>query len=689
MSGSGRISVDSVVSLSTQSASQGCLIDVPLVLLPMTGDGSELLYFPLVAPVAELLLHGQWSSVVGLGRWSALDLPADFRERIRPCGHEKAEQVELTPDRASFLADQVREWATTLLGQAADVDVDAMKLSVEGAVRWLDGLSDSLRAPPEAAMAIKRGTQHYSAMQLVHTLLLSGSLKDTQSLKQVVRRAFQLAFPSLATYAQDIFRQHSDSSLPSASTVSRARLLLDASLLLVQNNDNTPRLRYGIADSSPQKGHDWLLSAVDEVLANDAVPCFEAFKKLVADAARRAAGQAVEEETGAANHKIVFKAIRRVTNIPVALGQGATTLTHKVAALMYMWCCGRKREDLRESLSEHLCSYVSFCADMGVELGVAEYVVGDPLGLLPAWFQLDGVGMDVECAAENDGHADFCLQVPAPVECDVMEESEPEPAAAGTIGAATAGPLLTNAVVAADFDGGYEPAVEPVLDASAHLAAALAYAKDKQATSLMPLALTLPAVLHIVHNLLREVDTSLEGWGEFWRKLKILESLFKFGRKDRFVKFCVMDSPVHAQAPHFEAASVGHLYEDRFGEVANFCKQVGRWSSLLRVAWDAGKYEKGPGVVNKASSKDAEFDPKQLTAVMKDDGFWGYVQMVTEVHSIAQQVADWAEGCECHQDLLDSVASPAARYSCTIACRWTLGSRWVVVGLSLLSLCCR
>ena len=633
----------------------------------MTGDGSELLYFPLVAPVAELLLRGQWSSVVGLGRWTAfaLDLPADVRERICPCGHEKAEQVEITPYRASFLADQVREWAPTLLGQAADVDVDAVMLSVEGAVRFLDGLSDSLQAPLEVAMAINKGTLHYSAMQLVQTLLLSRLLKDSRSLKEVILRAFHLAFPSFATYAQDLLRQHSDSSLPSASTVSRARVLLDASLMLVQNNDNTPRLRYGIADSSPQKGHDWLLSAVDEVLAKDAVPCFEAFTKLVSDAARRAAGQAVEEEASAANHKIVFDSIRRVTNIPIALGQGATTLTHKVAAMMYMWCCGRRREDLRESLSEHLCSYVSFCADMGVELGVAEYVVGDPLGLLPAWFQLDGVGMDVECAAENDGHADFFLQVPAPVECDVMEESEPEPAAAGAIGAATAGPLLANAVVAADFDGGLDPAMEPVLDASAHMAAALAYAKDKQATSLMPLALTLPAVLHIVHNLLREVDTSLEGWGEFWRKLKILEHLFKSGRKDRFVKFCVMDSPLHAQAPDFEAASVGHLYEERFGEVANFCKQVGRWSSLLRVAWDAGKYEKGPGVVNKASSKDVEFDPKQLTAVMKDDGFWGYMRMVTEVHSIAQQVADWAEGCECHQDLLDSVASPVARRSCT------------------------
>eukprot|EP00972_Heterocapsa_arctica_P064372 9500362-Heterocapsa_arctica.AAC.1 len=93
--------------------------------------------------------------------------------------------------------------------------------------------------------------------------------------------------------------------------------------------------------------------------------------------------------------------------MPVALGQGATTLTHKVAAMMFMWCCGREREGLRESLSHHLCSYVSFCADMGVELGIAEYVVPDPWSLLPDWFQLDAVGMDVDCAEENDGYGDF------------------------------------------------------------------------------------------------------------------------------------------------------------------------------------------------------------------------------------------------------------------------------------------
>eukprot|EP00972_Heterocapsa_arctica_P020998 3093826-Heterocapsa_arctica.AAC.1 len=101
--------------------------------------------------------------------------------------------------------------------------------------------------------------------------------------------------------------------------------------------------------------------------------------------------------------------------------------------------------------------------------------------------------MDVDCAEENDGYGDFHIA------CDVaQEEVEPEPAAA----AAERPVLFANAVVAADADG--ELVAQPPVEASAHIAAASAYAKDRQATSLLPLALTLPAVLHIVHNLLRE-----------------------------------------------------------------------------------------------------------------------------------------------------------------------------------------
>eukprot|EP00974_Lingulodinium_polyedra_P085447 8275314-Lingulodinium_polyedra.AAC.1 len=79
----------------------------------------------------------------------------------------------------------------------------------------------------------------------------------------------------------------------------------------MQNTDSTPTLRYGLADSSPQKGHDWLLSAVDNVHAEDVVPCFQAFKTLVTIAGLRAAQHDFDQEECSANHKFMFDSIRR------------------------------------------------------------------------------------------------------------------------------------------------------------------------------------------------------------------------------------------------------------------------------------------------------------------------------------------------------------------------------------------
>lgn len=400
---------------------------------------------------------------------------------------------------------------------------------------------------------------------------------------------------------------------------------MDATMLLLQNSDDTLKIRYGIADSSPQKGHDWLLSAVDEINASDVLSCFRSFDLLVSFARGRAAGDGVDEAAERRAHETVYRSIRRVTNIPVALGQGATNLTHKVAALMYSWCCGRRRENLRGDILEYLSSYASFCADMGVELGIAEYIVGDLWTLLPEWFEVESVGGDV--APE---------EVDSSIVCDVMEEGEAEGACA----------LV---------------AVAPEDEARRHFAIAADFARQRQASSFLPLALTLPAVLHIVHNLLREVDTKLRGWADFWPKLKMLERLFKDGRRERFIRFCVMPTPLRDQASEFEAASIGHLYEERFGEVAIFCKQISRWAPLLRATWDEQRFRTGPGARSTPKPNDAEFDPTEMSNIMHDNGFFGYIRMLTEVHDIAQSLADWAEGCECHDYLSQTVASLSTR----------------------------
>lgn len=161
------------------------------------GDPKSLLCFPVVQPVAELLLLGQWPALLGLGRWGTftLQLPSLLQGALRPFGHVRVDVQHVCPHRASILADQLREWAPTLLEHASDVEETLM--SVEGAVRWLDGLAEALRAPTRTSADIARGTVHYTSLQLVSALLLSRMVKDTSDLAEVAARAFEVVFPAL------------------------------------------------------------------------------------------------------------------------------------------------------------------------------------------------------------------------------------------------------------------------------------------------------------------------------------------------------------------------------------------------------------------------------------------------------------------------------------------------------------
>ena len=240
----------------------------------------------------------------------------------------------------------------------------------------------------------------------------------------------------------------------------------------------------------------------------------------------------------------------------------------------------------------------------------------------------DAGGDGIECDVAVDGNND--------IECDVdMEEAEEEPM-----------PMVEEG-----------PQDRSEQEAAAHLALAHDFARDHQGASLLPLALTLPGVLHIVHNTMKEIKHNLPGWDTFWPKLQVLERLLKDGRRARFIRFCLLESPLRGWAKELEHAKFGSLYESRWGEVASFCLKVVDWRPVLRAAWDANKFRRGPQVASRATQSDKEFNPDEMTNIMKDNGFWGYLQMAAETQKVVQGLADWAEGCECHKDIVATVES--------------------------------
>ena len=140
--------------------------------------------------------------------------------------------------------------------------------------------------------------------------------------------------------------------------------------------------------------------------------------------------------------------------------------------------------------------------------------------------------------------------------------------------------------------------------------------------SLLPNALTIPAVLHIIHNMLLELAEKLTHWNVFFGQLKLVSLLLKEGRKERFSNFCLRKSNMKERAEEFERASFPTLYQERFGEVTKFCRAIKPWVTLIRATWDPNSYINGPGVQSRARDKqEVEFDPHKLSTVLDDSFF--------------------------------------------------------------------
>ena len=400
-------------------------------------------------------------------------------------------------------------------------------------------------------------------------------------------------------------------------------------------------IRFGIADSSPQKRDDWLLSSWDEINAEDLIPTFRCVSTLA-----RLDGLGccvVSQDDGRSElrslHSTVKKAIRRIFNLPYALGVGGTTLTHKVSGLVYTWAVVHGPEHL----GDFLRSFHGFCADMGTELGAAEFKVEEPLALLPPWLQpaepvvFDGLSGDEQPILFDGVEMDDLGEEASPrVVADTMEDTHEALASIQNL----------------------QPTSDEHVEA---LKVADEFVKSVARQALMPNAVTLPGSLHIINNILEEVSTQLKHWSSFFEKLQAFERLMTQGRKERFVQYCVKQSPARPHADSLLGANFGSLYLNRFGAVHQFCRKLKPWVPTLRLAWNEHFFVTGCMSDSLKRPEGTDFSPAFMSDVMKDNAFFAYLDMVLSWQGIVEALASWTEGCPCHGNALRDAGSAAAR----------------------------
>jgi len=374
-------------------------------------------------------------------------------------------------------------------------------------------------------------------------------------------------------------------------------------MLLARANSRPGATRYGWADSSPQGGRDWLLSKVSVIPANvDLCGLHDAARAVASRSGSPAAisdsdsdGSSEDVQSDGENRNLAncdfdqrqlcFQKLQAGLSEhvfpPVALGLRQSDLAHKCAAFVH--CVALEVSPTRGDLEEALGSVVSFTTDMGTELGMSGFRLGNLSGLLPEWLQqpfqmlvADGEAAGPVAAETREDRSDLEADGDAAPVAGLLLEADgdfleaPSSLAPGARRAAPRGwqPRLGGA----GGDGQAKAdAGEPRQGIESEQTASAADVGDEGAEAgiLMPGAIPIPGMLHILSNLLEDVDIHMAHWEVFWKQLKNAAALLCDSmRLERMLALC-FPGPLSAHKTAF-SGKIPVPYSKRWGSVTFF-----------------------------------------------------------------------------------------------------------------------
>ena len=169
----------------------------------------------------------------------------------------------------------------------------------------------------------------------------------------------------------------------------------------------------------------------------------------------------------------------------------------------------------------------------------------------------------------------------------------------------------------------------------------------------------IPGAGHTVHNSLKDLASALTHYQEFFDQLKVVElALGHAGRNERIVAKCFEGTPfsVHKGIiEHFHWT----LHEERWGAIADFCRNALVPVAILRRCWSQSQYEgRGEATILErawnAKAGGRAFVPAELTELLRSPLFRHYHYMVVKLNLIPRYLMVWFDSCPCHQDILST-----------------------------------
>ena len=177
----------------------------------------------------------------------------------------------------------------------------------------------------------------------------------------------------------------------------------------------------------------------------------------------------------------------------------------------------------------------------------------------------------------------------------------------------------------------------------------------------LPHCLPSPGMLHIYHNIMKDLDTVLESaqlWMQGWKSLGPL--LSKSYMRKRFIGTCLLRGPQGAFRSLFER-DFPDVVTWRWGSVVQVLDKLLPAEPALRLCWDAVKFGAPDRARDHGEEGDVSLDLARVSETINCHAWWLRGHMLFALHSIGRALQQWSEGCDCHtkivKDRLQGVAA--------------------------------
>ena len=177
----------------------------------------------------------------------------------------------------------------------------------------------------------------------------------------------------------------------------------------------------------------------------------------------------------------------------------------------------------------------------------------------------------------------------------------------------------------------------------------------------MEFALIIPGCLHLLHTCAQDMCNALSHFGVFFAQLLIVESLLsrKKRRRQRLVAACVSNSE-HSRWANQVLAFTYRLYTKRWNNVVGFCHALIGIIGILKQVWNEDRFTSSPDADGDDdddphdADDSGQFDPHEVTKVLRDPLFSGCLRMIVKVGIIPRNLGSSVESCCCHAHIFFS-----------------------------------